>query len=285
MKNLLIGLVLGLVIGFVGSMLVSKEGTVGGQENVESIADEKLSGSVEEISSQVKSRTEAELLIGTSNFTLSENKSSQLQTIEEYQAAYANLQQAVVQQTKAVQKLTAENKKLTETLEGSEGRRVELADLSASDIESAKANIQASLAEASEEYAEVLKSALESYNSGDALPDADALLRHYSDEPDFAWSDVARAYIQNYFAAQTDSNIQLVQLNCRKTYCEIYGFYSMSEELADPRKAGAQIQSVFRTMEQAPGFSNLFTGLESASISIDTENSYLTFHNFIRSKQ
>ena len=59
----------------------------------------------------------------------------------------------------------------------------------------------------------------------------------------------------------------------------------MSEELADPRKAGAQIQSVFRTMEQAPGFSNLFTGLESASISIDTENSYLTFHNFIRSKQ
>ena len=213
MKNLLIGLVLGLVIGFVGSMLVSKEGTVGGQENVESIADEKLSGSVEEISSQVKSRTEAELLIGTSNFTLSENKSSQLQTIEEYQAAYANLQQAVVQQTKAVQKLTAENKKLTETLEGSEGRRVELADLSASDIESAKANIQASLAEASEEYAEVLKSALESYNSGDALPDADALLRHYSDEPDFAWSDVARAYIQNYFAAQTDSNIQLVQLN------------------------------------------------------------------------
>lgn len=285
MKNLLIGLVLGVVIGFAGSKLVFNDGSLESQNKAESLSDKKSSASREVDSKSGGIKTKRKMVNETSIASLSKNASAQPQTIEEYQAAYAALQQAVIHQNKAVQKLTAENKKLTESVKESGGRRIELADLSASDIETAKENIQASIAEAPEEYAEVLKSALESYNAGDALPDADALLRHYADEPDFAWSDVARAYIQNYFAAQADSNIQLVQLNCRKTYCEVYGFYSDGEKLDNPRQAGSQIQSAFNALEQAPGFSNLFVGLESASISIDSENSYMTFHNFIRSNR
>ena len=285
MNKLLIGLLIGVVIGFGASKLLNNSDALEQIEKSQSVSDEPSLGLNVVASENDELNAEIVDVEDASNSNHSVNSSSQPQTIEEYQAAFANLQQAVVSQNKTVQKLTAENKKLAEKLEDLGGERVQLPDLSASDIEKAKANIEASLAEAPEEYAEVLKSALDAYNSGDALPDSDALLRHYADEPDFVWSDVARAYIQNYFAAQTDSSIQLVQLNCRKTYCEVYGFYSSGEKLDNPRQAGSKIQATFNALEQAPGFSNLFTGLESASISIDSENSYMTFHNFIRSSQ
>jgi len=287
MKKLLIGFVVGILLGFVASKFFP---------NTEIDNSKKNNVALEQDIAKPERSSQSELKLKeqeTVNNSLDESKSaskiittaSQPQTIEEYQVAYAQLQQAIIQQSKTVQKLTAENKKLTNDLENGNERRTELPDLSIDDISKAKANIEASLVDAPQEYAEVLKSALDSYNSGDALPDADALLRHYSDEPDFAWSDIARVYIQNYFSAQTDSNIQLVQLNCRKTYCELYGFYSNGEQLDNPRQAGSQIQAVFNAMEKAPGFANLFIGLESASISVDSENSYMTFHNFIRSNQ
>ena len=283
MKNLIIGLVVGVLIGFASAKLLHNPSSPETQNNVQSKADASITDAIEattdgDVGTVTKVIKKAS---PTGDFA---SVSSQPKTIEEYQAAYANLQQAVTQQNKTLQELKAENNKLADELEESSSGREPMKALTASEVEKAKANIEASLSEATAEYAEVLKSALESFKSGDVLPDSDALLRHYADEPDFVWSDLARAYIQNYFAAQTDSNIQLVQLNCRKTYCEVYGFYSDGEKLDNPRQAGSQIQSAFNSLEQSPGFSNLFVGLESASISIDSENSYMTFHNFIRSK-
>jgi gas vesicle protein len=284
MKKLIIGLVVGVVIGFAGARLMHNTYSPDIQKNVLSKADASITES-EDAERDDKFGTVTKVVKMASPTGDLANISSQPKTIEEYQTAYANLQEAVIQQNKTLQKLTAENNKLTDELEESGGGRAQMKDLTASEVEKAKANIEASLSDATAEYAEVLKSALESFKSGDVLPDSDALLRHYADEPDFAWSDVARAYIQNYFAAQAGSNIQLIQLNCRKTYCEVYGFYSDGEKLDNPRQAGSQIQSAFNALEQAPGFSNLFVGLESASISIDSENSYMTFHNFIRSNR
>ncbi len=284
MKNLIIGLVVGVLIGFAGAKLLHNPTSPDTQKNVLSKAAASITESVDaETDNELGTATKVDKMASPTGDVV--NISSQPKTIEDYQAAYANLQEAVIQQNKTLQELKAENNKLADELEESGGGRAPMKDLTANEIEKAKANIEASLSEATAEYAEVLKSALESFKSGDVLPDSDALLRHYADEPDFAWSDVARAYIQNYFAAQADSNIQLVQLNCRKTYCEVYGFYSDGEKLDNPRQAGSQIQSAFNALEQAPGFSNLFVGLESASISIDSENSYMTFHNFIRSNR
>ena len=287
MKNLLIGLVLGVVIGFAGSKLVFKDSLLDSQKKADSIADKKSTISMPEELSDV-----AEVIDAVSISNVSIELQSQPQTIEEYQTYTSKLLEEVSKQSGVIGNLQSENKNLERNLLAMQDAVTDRArdEVNASDIEIAKENMQASLAGASPEYAEVLAAAISSFESDKdgnitSYPESEALLKHYSEEPDFAWADVAKAYIQNYFASQADSNIQLVQLNCRKTYCEIYGFYSFGEELTDPRQAGGKIQNVFKTMQQAPGFSNLFTVVASSSISIDSENSYMTFHNFLRSNR
>jgi len=46
-------------------------------------------------------------------------------------------------------------------------------------------------------------------------PTNDALLRHYSDEPNVQWAPSAQAWLQSYFQSGLEPDMTLIQLNCR----------------------------------------------------------------------
>ena len=286
MKNLIIGLVVGslLTIGISKVFFNSTD------------SEKTTSGAIQVLDKVTADAKEIEPIENVESSEISKQALTQLaetpETIEEYQAYTSKLLDEISAKTGVINELKVENKNLERNLYEVQKAVLNRTNdkVSESDLGIARENMQASLADASPEYAEVLQSAINKFESDKegnitTYPESEALLKHYSEEPDFAWADVAKAYIQNYFASQVDSNIQLVQLNCRKTYCEIYGFYSFGDELSDPRQVAGNVQKTFKAMQQAPGYSNLFTAVTSSSINIDSENSYITFHNFLRSNR
>lgn len=165
------------------------------------------------------------------------------------------------------------------------GTRPQAKDLTEAEAQTALENIRQAITNADPEYKEVLEVALNQYENDLELiaPGNDALIRHYSEEPRYDWSEAAQAFLQSYFQLGIEPNIQLVQLNCRSTYCELYGFYSSSEQLNDYRIPAAKVTKFFQGMQDAPNYKSFFRSAENISLNNDSDNNFMTFHVFIRS--
>jgi len=289
MKNLIIGLVIGALVTFFSMKLFSPNATKTG-----SVVKNAEANSIEAVADQAKARAQASagLEQGTATATTvlidkSQNSTVSLaqepQTIDEYRALVADMRAAMNQQNDVIEQLTQVKNKLEKDADVQGGGRRQQAELSQAQIENAKQAMSNAIVNAEPEFAEVLSSALDYYNKTKTVsPGSEALLRHYADEPDYTWSEVAQGFLQNFFASYTAENIQVIQMNCRATYCELYGNYTSKEPIADHRVGGAAISELFNAMELVPGFSDLFRGLESSSINVSSDNNFMTFHNFIR---
>jgi len=289
MKNLSIGLILGVIVTFIGMMIFKQADSPAvskfeAKESNEVLVVHHDSSDEIEIKQPVKIRDISKTVITSvadrvsTDLTDIENLSSAelKDLVRNYQSQISGLVSKVKAQQQAIETLNDEQERRRNPLEEQ--------NLSPEQATAALANIQAALQTADPEYKEVLESALNLFADDELqTPTNDALLRHYSDEPNVQWAPSAQAWLQSYFQSGLEPDMTLIQLNCRATYCELYGFYGSDTTIADYRGPAAKISNFFRQMSDGSGYKSLFRSAENISLNTSSDNTFMSFHVFIRS--
>ena len=285
MKNIIVGLLLGVIGTYAAMTFLQTSSPVQIQEtvipNVKS-QDELLkpkSMAQDSESKPLKINDVGKKIVSTviSDAEIESLSAAELKDlVRDYQAQVAGLTDTVKTQKQAMDKLNDERERRRNPLEEE--------NLTPDQASAALNNIRAALETADPEYKEVLESALNLFQ-GEELetPSNDALLRHYSEERQIQWATSAQAWLQSYFQSGVEPDISLIQLNCRTTYCELYGFYGSDVTINDYRQPAAKISNFFRQMSDGPGYANLFRNAENISLNTSSDNTFMSFHVFIRS--
>lgn len=283
MKNLIIGFIVGVIVTLAGTSFLGNKTDI--SDSMTALPGQKLLDTntiVKSSSNGIQETVENKLKESSGNEVNEEQLSlaQEPQTIDEYRALVTDLRSAIGQQAKAIEQLD-------EKLAAVEDDREETSfiELNQERIKSAQENIQQAIESSDPEFAEFLKAASSySEENGVVTPDYEVLYKHYSQDVEPNWSQRAQIYLTNYIAGYPKENLSIVNLNCRTSYCEIYGFMSSNEPIVDHRPVSGAITDYFRGMQSSSGFGDLFRGMENASLSNSSDNMYMTFHIFIRSK-
>ena len=285
MKNLFIGLLLGAILTAVAFGFNQKD-----EQSIKNgvTADAISARQAEEPSNKMKNIEDQPLDIksdyqriinvseGSTESLASLSKVELVSMLEEQRQQIAGLADTVKTQKAAIEKLNDERERPRTPFSEE--------NLTPEQATAALNNIRTALETADPEYKEVLESALNLFQDEKLItPSNDALLRHYAEEPEIQWATTAQAWLGSYFQNGIEPDINLIQLNCRATYCELYGFYGSDQTINDYRIPGAKISNYFREMADAAGYKTLFRNAENISLNTSSDNTFMSFHVFIRS--
>jgi len=284
MKNIFVGLIIGILITVLGFKLLDHQPNEDEitlaketQSSNAKIHTKKLESAIPKLPQDqdaINEKVTSSSINAADIENLSVNELKNL--VSSYQGQIEKLSGTVKAQKEAIQKLNTER----ET-----SNPLESENLNPEQATAALINIRAAIETADPEYKEVLESALTLYRDEKLItPNNDALLRHYAETPDIQWATSAQAWLQSYFqSGLNEDELSLIQLNCRASYCELYGFYGSNQSINDYRIPAAKISNFFRGMSDTAGYSALFRNAENISLNTSSDNTFMSFHVFIRS--
>ncbi|NND52753.1 MAG: hypothetical protein HKN54_10115 [Flavobacteriaceae bacterium] len=269
MKNLIIGLILGILI------------TLGSTEFLDNKNQDSQNSLV----------TDAD----TSEILLSDKEISDEEFIED--AHLAAIEEIKLLEAE-VKDLASENRelktKLTAIAESSDEEKGTKADnfnfddieVTQSDLELARNNIQVAMLDAEPEYKDFMQKQIKG-----ALSDLEffgysekGLIDHHNQSVDHQWASDAELFLKTYFANQTNKKYHLIKFTCHTDSCELFAQY-FSDKQIDNELMPVVSMSIFeflRNMLASPGFSNYFTANSLPSTSRSDDEMSIFIHSIMR---